>query len=191
MRNTIFIMLGAPATGKSTIGTRLARSLEIPCFSKDGVKEPIFDGVGCPVALETDEPLSGRKMDNAAISILFYLIEMQLQAGRACVIDCNFQARHAATLRKLFSQYQFTPIQILCRAEEDELAKRFQRRAETGERHPGHLDHVLSDAFDMDYLQRTFQQPLDIGGHLLSVDSSNYQEDDYQYLLQSIEQLKA
>jgi len=57
MKDMIFIMQGGPATGKTTVGQRLARSLKIPYFSKDGVKEPIFDDVGCPVAFETDEPL--------------------------------------------------------------------------------------------------------------------------------------
>jgi predicted kinase len=182
-------MQGGPATGKTTVGQRLARSLKIPYFSKDSVKEPVFDAVGCPVAWETDEPLSGKKMDNAAISILFYVIEMQLQAGCACIIDSTFETCHAPTLNALKSQYPFTPIQILCRAEASELEKRYQRRAETGERHPGHLDHVLADAFDMEQLELTFQQPLDIGGHVLSVDSTDFKEEDYQKLLHSIEQL--
>ena len=189
MKDMIFIMQGGPATGKTTVGQRLARSLKIPYFSKDGVKEPIFDDVGCPVALETDEPLSGRKMDNAAISILFYLIEMQAQAGSACIIDSTFEARHTPKLKALKSQYPFTPVQIICRADASELEKRYKRRAETGERHPGHLDHVLSDAFDMEQLELTFQQPLDIGGHVLSVDSTDFKEEDYQKLLHSIEQL--
>lgn len=189
MRNTIFILLGAPATGKTTIGTRLAKSLKIPYFSKDGVKEPIFDDVGCPVAMETDDPLSGRKMDNAALSILIYLIEMQLQAGCGCIIDSTFQTRHTPALKSLQSRYPFMPIQIMCRAEEAELAKRFKRRAETGERHAGHLDHLLSDTFDMAQLEQSFQQPLDIGGHLLCVDSTDFQEDDYQKLLLSIKRL--
>jgi predicted kinase len=189
MQNTILFMQGGPATGKTTIGQRLARSLKIPYFSKDGVKEPIFDDVGCPVALETDEPLSGRKMDNAAITILFYLLEMQLQAGCACIIDSTFEARHTSKLQTLMSQFPFTPIQILCRTEGSELAKRYQRRAETNERHPGHLDQVLLDTFDMEKLELTFQQPLDIGGRVLSVDSTDFKEDDYQKLLHSIEQL--
>lgn len=187
--NKIFIMQGGPATGKTTIGKRLAQSFKIPYLSKDGVKEPIFDHVGCPIAFETDETLSGRKMDDAAIAILFYLIEMQAQARNSCLIDSTFEARHTPTLREHQSRYPFTPIQILCRAEEAELARRYQRRAETHERHPGHLDQILSDTFDAAQLERTFQHPLDIGGHVLPVDSTDFKEDDFQKLLHSIEQL--
>jgi predicted kinase len=146
--NTIIIMQGGPATGKTTLGKRLAASLELPYFSKDGVKEPIFDHVGCPTEWETDHPLSGRKMDDAANAILFYLMETQLQAGCDCVIDSTFAAQHVPALLALKSRNPFTPIQILCRADAAELTRRHRRRAEGGERHPGHLDQRISDAFD-------------------------------------------
>jgi len=112
---------------------------------------------------------------------------MHLQAGCACIIASTFEARHTPKLLAFKSQYPFTPIQILCRAETSSWTKRYQRRAETGERHPGHLDHILSDAFDFEQLELTFQQPLDIGGRVLSVDSTDFKEDDYQKLLHSIE----
>lgn len=105
-------MQGGPATGKTTVGQRLARSLNIPYFCKDGVKEPIFDTVGCPVAWETHETLSGKKMDNAAISILFYVIAMQLQAGCARIIDSTFETCHTPTLRALICHH---PLSIIFR----------------------------------------------------------------------------
>lgn len=184
----VIIMQGGPTTAKTTIGKQISKSLKIPYISKDGVKEPIFDHVGCPTAWETDDPLSGRKMDDASIAILFYLIEAQLQAGCACVIDSTFRAHNAPALIALKSQYLFTPIQIQCRAEAAELARRYRRRAETGERHPGHLDQMLSDRFDADRMERVFQ-PLDIGGHIIRVDTSDFTEDDFRELLQSIKRL--
>ena len=188
MADTIIFVLGGPATGKTTIGQRLARSFAIPYFSKDGVKEPIFDHVGCPTAWETEHPLSGKKMDTAANAILCYLIEAQLQAGCACVIDSTFTAGHAPTLLELKSRHPFTPIQVHCRTEGAELARRFRRRAETGERHPGYLDQNLSDTFDADRLEAMFQ-PLDIGGHVLTADTTEFAEDDFRALEQSIERL--
>jgi len=186
--NTIFIMHGGPATGKTTIGRRLAQSFKIPYFSKDGVKEPIFDCVGCPTAWETDEPLSGRKMDDASHEILFYLMEEQLRGGCSCVIDSTFSARHTPSLRALNARYPFLPIQVLCRVERNVWAQRYRRRAETGERHPGHLDQSLSDNFDADAMERIFQ-PLDIGGHILTVDTTYFTDNDYHELLRSIERL--
>jgi len=184
--NTIIIMHGGPTTGKTTIGRRLAQSLSIPYFSKDGVKEPIFDCVGCPTAWETDAPLSGRRMDDASCEILFYLMAEQLRAGCACIIDSTFTARHTPTLHDLNSRHPFLPIQVLCRAEADVLEQRYRRRAETGERHPGHLDQGLSENFDAAAMEKIFR-PLDIGGHILTADTTDFTDDDYRRLLQSIE----
>ena len=114
MVNTILIMQGGPATGKTTLGKQIAAALRIPYLSKDGVKEPIFDHLGCPTAWETDEPLSGKKMDDAANAILFYLIRVQLQTGRNCLINSTFKAPNTPALLDIQSQYPFTPIQILC-----------------------------------------------------------------------------
>ncbi len=184
--DTIIIMHGGPTTGKTTIGRRLAQDLGIPYFSKDGVKEPIFDCVGCPTAWETDAPLSGRKMDDASCEILFYLMAEQLRAGCACIIDSTFTTRNTPTLRELNSRFPFLPIQIVCRADADVLTRRYQRRAETGERHPGHQDQRLSDDFDAAAMEKIFR-PLDIGGHVLNADTTDFTDDDYRMLLQSIE----
>jgi predicted kinase len=185
---TIIMMQGAPASGKTTIGKRVAASLGLPYFNKDGVKEPIFDYVGCPADWETDHPLSGRKMDDAANAILFYLLETQLQAGCECVIDSTFAAHHEPAFRALRSRYPFTPVQIVCRADAAELTRRNRRRAESGERHPGHLDQHRSHGFDAVEMERLYP-PLDIGGHVLDADTTDFEEDDFRRLLESIESI--
>ena len=188
MANTILIMQGGPATGKTTLGKHIADALKIPYFSKDGVKEPIFDHVGCPKAWETDEPLSGKKMDDAANAILFYLIRAQLQAGYDCVINSTFKEPNTPTLLDIKSRYPFTPIQILCRTEPDELKRRYLQRAEGQVRHPGHLDKMRSDAFDARELER-INQPLDIGGHILRADTTDFTNEHFRELMQSIQRL--
>lgn len=188
LSNTIIVMQGGPATGKTTVGKPLAQSLGIPYISKDGVKEPIFDCVGIPTAWETDEALSGKKMDDASIQILLYLIEAQLQAGCACVIDSTFQAGATPALLALMERYNCIPIQVVCRAEPMELSRRYRQRAENHERHPGHHDHRLAENFDADAMERRFQ-PLEIGGHVLKVDTTNFTEHDFGELLKSIEGL--
>lgn len=188
MVNTILIMQGGPATGKTTLGKQIAAALRIPYLSKDGVKEPIFDHVGFPTAWETYEPLSGKKMDDAAKAILFYLVRAQLEAGRNCLINSTFNAANTPALLDIQSQYPFTPIQILCRTDPDELERRYLQRAETQVRHPGHLDKMKSDAFDARELER-INQPLDIGGHILTADTTDFTDENFLELMQSIQQM--
>ena len=185
---TIIYMHGGPTTGKTTIGTRLAARFRMPYFSKDGVKEPIFDHIGAPVAWETDEPLAGRKMDDAALAILLYLIEQLLAARQSCVIDSTFETRHVAALRELAKHYPYQPLQIHCWADAAVLAQRYRRRAESGERHVGHRDWELSENFDAAEMERRFQ-PLDIGGGVLPVDTTDLGDAELEKLCKTVAQL--
>lgn len=182
-------MLGGPATGKTTVSTKLARSLQIPYLSKDGIKEVIFDEIGLPSAMDTADPLPGQRMDNAAVSILFYLIERQLESCCPFIVDCNFRRQHSDTMRTIISRYSVTPFQILCQAEGSELADRYKRRAETGERHPGHPDKILAQNFNLDELSNLYQNPLDIDGHVLELDSTRFGEQDYTEFLKNLRKI--
>ena len=71
---------------KTTVGKILAKHFGLPYFSKDGVKEPIFDHVGCPTSIENETPLSGIKMDDAAQAILIHLLKMQISANK-CIFS--------------------------------------------------------------------------------------------------------
>lgn len=182
----LILMHGAPATGKTTLGLRLTETLGFPYFSKDGVKEPMFDHVGLPVAWETDDGLSGRRMDDASQTILFYIMEAHLKAHRSCIIDSTFTAPHAPRFVDLQKRYPHTLVQILCHTETPELQQRWQRRAETGERHPGHSDHDLAKRLESIDIDKAFRH-MDIGGLQLTVDTTSLlQETDYAQLVDSI-----
>jgi len=184
--DTLIIMHGGPATGKTTLGRRLAETLGFPYFSKDGVKEPMFDHVGVPLAWETDDVPSGQGMDDAAQTILFYIIKAHLAAHRSCVIDSTFRATHATRFEDLQIRYPHLLVQILCRTEASELRKRWQSRADTGERHPGHNDRDLAKRLALVDIDKVYRH-LDIGGLLLTVDTtSQIQESRYTQLVESI-----
>jgi predicted kinase len=125
----LILLHGGPATGKTTLGLRLAETFGIPYFSKDGVKEPIFDHVGLPVAWETEDGLSGRDMDEASKTILICIIEALLVARASCIIDSTFLAPHAPRFQSLRERHAFRLVQILCRTEAGELRRRLAGRA--------------------------------------------------------------
>jgi predicted kinase len=181
----IVIMVGGPATGKTTLGRRIAQTFQIPYFSKDGVKEPIFDHVGCPLRWSDPGPLGGQRMDEAAVSILLYLIEEQSRAGHACVVDSTFQQKDRSRLKALRDRSLFLPVQVHCRTESTELARRYRQRAHGHERHPGHLDDQLAATFDADALREQYR-PLELGGPVFPIDTTTRLEDPVQSLLKSL-----
>ena len=45
-KSLLIIINGAPCTGKTTLGRKLAKQLCLPFLSKDGIKEVLFDTLG-------------------------------------------------------------------------------------------------------------------------------------------------
>ncbi len=198
--SNILIIQGGPAKGKTTLGTKIAADLKLPYFSKDGVKEPIFDFVGCPTTPaildkisnvassddDTGDTLSGMKMEEASVAILFRLIEAHIHVGKSCVIDCTFSEIHESAFRELQSESLFYPIQVYCHADAVELSRRYRKRAESGERHPGHFDHLLYKSFSRNPSGWDLP-PLEIGGAVFSIETTDWTANDYDQLLQSIQ----
>ena len=198
-KSNIIILQGGPATGKTTLGKKVAKEFQFPYFSKDNIKELIFDYIGLPTtpALfsdntsqntsddENEGKLSGMKMDEASVAILFQLIEAHIQVKKSCIIDCTFDEIHSSTFKKLKSKYFFFPIQIYCYADLDVLSQRYKERAETRERHPGHFDNLLLQSF-LEDPSRYDLQPIDIAGAMFSINTTTHTPKDYDKLIVSI-----
>ena len=198
-KSNIVILQGGPATGKTTLGKKVAKEFQFPYFSKDNIKELIFDYIGLPStpALfndntsqntsddENEGKLSGMKMDEVSVAILFQLIEAHIQVKKSCIIDGTFDEIHSSTFKKLKSKYFFFPIQIYCYADLDVLSQRYKERAETRERHPGHFDNLLLQSF-LEDPNRYDLRPLDIEGAMFSINTTNHSSKDYDQLIDSI-----
>jgi hypothetical protein len=76
-------------------------------------------------------------------------------------------------------------LQILCHAEGAVLQRRFEQRRAGGGRHPGHLDDVLSRELGP-MLRRGRSVPLEIGGQLVEVDTTDLNRLDTDELLQAV-----
>jgi predicted kinase len=176
----LIIITGAPGTGKTSLGNRLAAAFGMPFVHKDGIKETLFDSLGWK-----DRAWS-RKLGTAAMDLLFYFVEIQLGAGRSFIVESNFYPEFD-TLRfaALQKRYSFVPFQILCRTDARVLGQRYQRRATSGERHPGHVDQVLVEELDPVAIQRR-HSALEIGGRVLPVDTTDFKVLDYGSLVQAV-----
>ena len=66
------------------------------------------------------------------------------------------------------------------------LRGRYRARAESGERHPGHLDDVLAAEFDPEERRRRHAS-LEIGGRVVRVNTTDFGTIDYVGVLKSIQ----
>jgi predicted kinase len=176
----LLIITGAPASGKTTLGRRLAVDLCLPFIGKDDIKETLFDSLGWK-----DRDWS-RQLGLATYQLLYYFVDTELRAGKSLVVESNFRPEYdAAKFLKLHQQYDFEPVQIFCRAADQVLHERVRRRALSGERHPGHVDHVLYEEMQSVPVQAGYD-PLPIGGAVITVDTTELAGVDYGAILQEI-----
>lgn len=176
----LVIVLGLPCTGKTTLGRQIARVLGLPFIHKDGIKELLFDNLGW-----SDREWS-KKLGRASSEMLYYLAETQLAVGRSLVVENNFEPKFATPkLLALKEKFGFEPFQIQCKAKAKILFQRFKFRAESGERHPGHVDHLNYEEFRATLLNGS--SDLDIGGEVVEIDTTDFQTIDYEILLKAIQ----
>ncbi len=179
----LVIVTGPPCTGKTTLARQIAERFSLPMAGKDMYKECLFDVLGW------EDRAWSKKLGQASIALLFQFLEAQLKAGRSCIVESNFKATLATPdFLALKACYDFIPYQIQCVTEGHTLFQRFKRRAESGQRHPGHCDHETYDELQ-ERLLRGRSDPLTIGGHLVEVDTSDLTRIDYEPIFSAIAQL--
>jgi len=129
----LMIILGSPASGKTTLAERLSRDLGLPVLCKDDVKEALFDVLGCP-----DRERS-RCLSEASFHALARIARTQLTLGRSCIVEGNWRAVHVPLLAALTGEARARAAQIWCCADPGEIVRRFTSR----HRHLGHLDRLM------------------------------------------------
>lgn len=129
----LLIVTGLPASGKTTLARQLSGELNLPCLHKDDLKEHLMDTLG------TQDRAWSQQLGAATIGLLWQLAGTLLARGVSVMVECPFDPRLAVgQLQALNERVAFRMAQIECRAETDELVRRFSARLP--ERHPGHMD---------------------------------------------------
>ena len=181
MTNPLLIIIsGHPSTGKTTLGKRLAQELNLCFISRDDLKESLFDNLGWK-----DREWS-KKLGIASYKLLYHFIESLLVAGHSFIAESNFDPEYdTSRFLELKRKYGFNSFQVQCKTDGEVLFQRFKVRSESGERHPGHVDHLNYKEFKETFLTKEIPS-LDIGGTVLEVDTTDFERVAIDDLLRNI-----
>ena len=130
--------------------------------------------------------VNGLKIGTATYSLLYYVMESLLSAGRPFIVESNFKPEFEnEKFLNLKNKYGFEPFQILCKTNGEILFERFKARAESGIRHPGHVDHLNYEEFKEPLLKGRLEN-LNIGGKVFDIDTTDFNTIDYNALFSVI-----
>lgn len=181
LRNPLLIVVAGPScTGKTTLSRRLGALLDLPVLGRDAIKERLFDILG------VGDRAWSRQLGEASYEVLYYALDLLLQTQQDCIVESNFRGELAASkIRALQQQHHYRLCQIQCRTAPDVLLARLRRRAQSGERHPGHAEAENIDHFDVDNICDHYE-PLALDGELIVVDTSRFDAVNYDSLVQAV-----
>ena len=176
----LIIITGAPGAGKTTLGKQVAQVLGLPFVHKDAIKETLFETLGW------HDRAWSRRLGVASYALLFYFVEVLLRAGGSLIVESNFTPEwDTPRFADLQQRYGFNALQIMLTATPEITIARFRTRVESGERHPGHVDHQTYVEV-MNRLRDCPWTSLALDGKVIEVDTTDFSSVDYAGLLHEI-----
>jgi predicted kinase len=128
----LIIVSGATATGKTTLAQKIADNLGYVLYSKDTIKERLYDSV----------PKTNHGYfwyEKKAKDKFFNSIEKDISKGKSLVVENNFMRNDKRRLKSLLNK-EVQVAEIYCKARGFTRLRRFINRGESKQRHSAHND---------------------------------------------------
>lgn len=132
------LVTGIPAAGKSTMADFLAKQLFLPVFSKDRIKELLYDTVGFS---SREEKVN---LSIAGTRILYDIAKQLMKNGQPFILENNFENASRDGLLTLLEEYACHAITVALTGDYRTIYERFIKRESSPERHRG---HVVNDRY--------------------------------------------
>lgn len=181
MKPSLIVISGFSCTGKTTLAKKISQYFSLPDLGRDDFKESLYDSLGY-----SDREWS-KKLGISSYQLLYLTAEKILASGNSVIIESNFKSKtDAKKLYELKEKYQCHLLQIYCWVSISLALGRFKQRAQSGARHPGHVDHLIYDEMEFNFKQGGYEI-LDICDQTLKVDTTNFEAINYHMIFSLIQ----
>lgn len=190
----VILVTGIPASGKSALAEKLSADLSLPWFSKDRIKEELFDTIGFS---SREEKV---RLGTASTSILYYLAEQMMQCRKCFILENNFEANSGPGLLRMLERYEYRALTLHLTGDYTRIYERFLQRESSLLRHPGHVTNsryskeegaARSSTISLEqYIAGIRAREMDsffAGGRIITVDTTDFSKVDWKKLYREIE----
>ena len=132
------LVAGVPASGKTTMARFLADALGVPMFSKDAIKETLYDTIGFSSRAEKV------KLGEAAFAVMLKAADECLARGLPVILENNFETATNPGLRDMLARRGCPALTVLLTGDWEAVHARLVLRYASPERHRG---HVVNDRY--------------------------------------------
>ena len=177
---TLIIVSGFSCTGKTALAKKIGEYFSLPAISRDDFKESLYDSLGY-----SDREWS-KKLGIASYRLLYLVTEKILRSGSSIIVESNFKVNSdTEKLKNLKDKYQCYLLQIHCHVAIPLALSRFRNRVTSGERHPGHVDHLNYDEMEFNFKQGGYEI-FGVCNRTLKVDTTNFEQIDYEAIFKVV-----
>ena len=181
MEHTLIIVSGMSCTGKTSIAHKIGDRFNLPVYGRDDFKESLFDSLGY-----SNREWS-KKLGIASYQLLYLVTEQLLSRKQSVVIESNFKSQFdSRKFKDLKEKYQCSLLQIHCYVETSLALQRFENRACSRTRHPGHVDESIYEEMKLNFEHGGYEI-LDICDRTFRIDTSNFECINYQAIFSVIQ----
>ncbi len=176
----LIIINWLPATGKTTLWKKISEKLNLAFFSKDAIKEIIFDYIW------DKKEIWKQKISKASYWIFYYIFEQNLKVWNSMILESNFIPEFSNKIFLDFlKKYDFDIIQIFCETEGNILFERFKKRSLWEDRHSWHDDKNNIEIWKDTFINWDLE-PLNIPWKLIKLNTTDFEKIDYEGLYEEI-----
>lgn len=162
----IILIQGPPGSGKSHIGNFLSSLIGAPFYSKDEVKEVLFDSLG------TRDLDWSKQLAACSNQMLFKHIRKSIASSQDLIVETNISLESdVEVVTKLFSGHKEALTEVYLTARKEILLDRVKKRCNSGARHLGHADNKRLLQVEK-YIDDSISQPIRLGHRVIELDSS-------------------